>query len=53
MANINPVRRNIQQEEIVTGRPISEATFIKMGSSVNFINKLIYQVVDRDIRGRC
>ncbi len=42
MANINPVRRNIQQEEIVTGRPISEATFTKMGSSVNFINDRQY-----------
>lgn len=38
MADISPARRNVQIEETAYRAAVSEATFTRMGASVNFIN---------------
>ena len=43
MANITPVRRNVQQEEVQYKSAVSEATFSKLGASLNFINYYQYK----------
>ena len=39
MADISPARRNVQIEETAYRAAVSEATFTRMGASVNFINE--------------
>jgi hypothetical protein len=42
MANITPARRNVQIEEVQYKSAVSEATFSKLGGSINFINTYQY-----------
>lgn len=42
MADLTPARRNVQLEEVQYKAAVSEATFQKLGSSVNFINYYQY-----------
>lgn len=42
MAQLPEVRQNIFEEEVSYTRPVSEFTFNKMGSSINFINERQY-----------
>ena len=43
MADVTPNRRNVQQEEVQYKAAVSEATFSKLGASVNFINYYQYK----------
>jgi len=43
MADLTPARRNVQLEEVQYKAAVSEATFQKLGSSVNFINYYQYK----------
>ena len=42
MAQLPDIRTNLYEEELSFKKPVSEATFQKMGSSVNFINNRQY-----------
>lgn len=43
MADLTPLRRNVQLEEVQYKSAVSEATFQKLGASVNFINYYQYK----------
>ena len=43
MADLTPLRRNVQIEEVQYKAAVSEATFQKLGASVNFINYYQYK----------
>lgn len=43
MADLTPARRNVQLEEVQYKAAVSEATFQKLGASVNFINYYQYK----------
>lgn len=43
MADLTPLRRNVQLEEVIYQAAVSEATFQKLGSSLNFINYYQYK----------
>jgi len=51
MADVTPARRNIRTEEVSYRSSVSEATFSKMGASVNFINDFQYDTHSFRVNG--
>lgn len=46
MTDVTGVRKNVQEEEVDFRSPVSEATFTKLGGSLNFINNFQNKAFD-------